>query len=123
MANSSTPTIDDVIAARAALTDRQPALDAADPVELVGLLTAQSDTIVTAARTAWARLAPAERFILSLVMYERLSVEQIARVYAIRPESAAQRANAARDTFLANLPDLETRGAVAGATGLASEIV
>lgn len=122
MANPSPPTVDDVIAARAALTDRQPAVDAADPVELVALLTAQSDTIVAAARTAWAQLTPAERFILSLVIYERLSVAQIARVYAIRPESAAQRATAARDTFLANLPDAEMRAAVAGATSLASEI-
>ncbi|MFT3698963.1 MAG: hypothetical protein QM831_37800 [Kofleriaceae bacterium] len=123
MANSSTPTVDDVVAARAALTDRQAAVDASDPVELVALLTAQSDTIVAAARTAWAQLAPADRFMLALVIYERLPADQIARVYSIRRESAVERANAARAAFLGKLADDDTRSAIAQATHLSSEII
>ncbi|HEY0255085.1 MAG TPA: hypothetical protein VGC41_26340 [Kofleriaceae bacterium] len=131
----SPPTRDDVTAARTALADRAPAVDANDPAELVDLLhrpladpalelarTAHLDDIVAAARTAWTALGPDERLVLAFVMYERLTIEQLARVYQIRPESAVERVSAAKAAFSAAFTDPTHRSIVQASAGLGSEI-
>lgn len=54
-----------------------------------------------AARDAWTRLAPHERYILSLRISDGLSIEELAKVFDIHRASAARRAAAARASLIA----------------------
>jgi RNA polymerase sigma-70 factor (ECF subfamily) len=75
------------------------AAPSADP-ELEYMRKLYADHIVTAVRAAWQRLAPHEQFVLSLRIYEGMSIDDIARVYQSHRASAARRAAAARAAFI-----------------------
>lgn len=59
-----------------------------------------AEHLAGAVRTAWERLAAHERFLLSLRIYEAMSIEDIARVYGIHRTSAARRAAVARAALI-----------------------
>lgn len=58
------------------------------------------DHLAAAVKDAWHRLAPHERFILSLRIYESTSIDDLARIYQIHRASAARRAAAARASLV-----------------------
>jgi RNA polymerase sigma-70 factor (ECF subfamily) len=60
-----------------------------------------AEQLSAAARDAWTRLAPHERYILSLRIFDGLSIEELAKVYDIHRASAARRAAAARASLIA----------------------
>ena len=59
-----------------------------------------ADHLSAAVRDAWSRLPAAERFILSLRVYEGMSVDDLASVYKVHRATAARRAAAARATLM-----------------------
>lgn len=71
-----------------------------DP-ELEYMRTLYGSHLAAAVRDAWARIAPHERFLLSLRIYEAMTVDDLAQVYAIHRASAARRAAAARASLIA----------------------
>lgn len=73
----------------------------ADP-ELEYMRTLYAEHLVGAVRDAWSRLAPHERFVLSLRIYDNMSIDEIARVYQVHRASAARRAAAARSALIAH---------------------
>lgn len=58
--------------------------------------------LVVAVRDAWSRLGAHERFVLSLRIYDGMSIDDIARVYQIHRASAARRAATARASLVAH---------------------
>ena len=56
--------------------------------------------LAAAVKDAWQRLAAHERFILSLRIYEAMSIDDLARIYQIHRASAARRAAAARASLV-----------------------
>jgi RNA polymerase sigma-70 factor len=73
----------------------------ADP-ELEYMRKLYAEHIVAAMRDAWARLAAHEQFLLSLRLYEAMTIDDVARVYQISRASGARRAAAARAALIAH---------------------
>jgi RNA polymerase sigma-70 factor (ECF subfamily) len=73
----------------------------ADP-ELEYMRKLYADHLVAAGRDAWTRLAAHERFLLSLRIFEAMSIEDLARIYQIHRASAARRAAAARASWISH---------------------
>ena len=59
-----------------------------------------AEHLVAAVRDAWDRIAPHERFLLSLRIYESMTVDDLARIYRIHRASAARRAASARAALI-----------------------
>ncbi len=88
----------------------------ADP-ELEYMRTLYAEHLVGAVRDAWARLAAHERFVLSLRIYDNMSIDDIARVYQVHRASAARRAASARSALITHTRScLRDRLAVGDAT-------
>jgi RNA polymerase sigma-70 factor, ECF subfamily len=71
----------------------------ADP-ELEYMRKLYADHLAAAVRDAWTRIAAHERFLLSLRIYDAMSIDDLARVYQIHRATAARRAASARAAFI-----------------------
>lgn len=75
------------------------AAPSADP-ELEYMRKLYATELAAATRDAWSRLAPHERFVLTLRLRDALSIDDLARVYKISRASAARRAASARASLI-----------------------
>jgi RNA polymerase sigma-70 factor len=71
----------------------------ADP-ELEYMRKLYAEHLAAAVKAAWDRIAPHERFVLSLRIYEAMSIDDLARVYQIHRANAARRAATARASLV-----------------------
>src|SRR5262249_54151843 len=74
----------------------------ADP-ELEYMRKLYAEHLVAAVRDAWTRLAAHEQFLMSLRIYDAMSIDDLARVYQVHRATAARRAAAARASFIAHV--------------------
>jgi RNA polymerase sigma-70 factor, ECF subfamily len=79
--------------------DQLTAAPGLDP-ELAYMRKLYGDELAGAVRDAWARLAGHEQFVLSLRVFDAMSIDDVARVYDIHRASAARRVAAARASLV-----------------------
>jgi len=73
-----------------------------DP-ELEYMRSLYATELVAATKHAWSRLAAHERFVLSLRVFEQMSIDDIARVYGVHRANAARKTAAARASLIAHV--------------------